>query len=193
MFEIWGTLNGRDASKDNRLSEYFTRVLSPEEEKNILFVPPSYSLWQKRIETEPVIILTFKHFRYQNSPYVTLNQLKTALSDFLPVKEKTLIELSATSEDFNLKTGKSIPLSLNIAHLKAGIKCSEIFFDESVGASYFTYDNGSVHLVWVEDTRAIALKHNLIKSLGFKGIYWQNPYPLIEGNWEALTAIYKKA
>ena len=82
---------------------------------------------------------------------------------------------------------------MNIAQFKAAVNCSTVFFDENMGASYFTYNSENPHLVWVEDTRAIAYKHNLIKSAGFKGIYWENPYCLLEGNWEALTAIYKKA
>ena len=193
MFEIWGTLNGRYTEKDKRLSEHFTRVLNHEEEKSILFVPPSLPLWQKKLEQEQTAVLTFKYFRYENSPYVTAQQLKSALQDFLPFREKMLVSLSPICTDYNLKSGTAIPLTINIAQFKAAVNCSCIYFDEGIGSSYFTYKSENTHLVWVEDTKAIAYKHNLIKAAGFKGIYWENPYALLEGGWESLTAIYKKA
>ena len=192
MFEIWGTLNGVNKEKDERLSAYFTNIITAESEKP-LFVPPFFKLWKERIENEPVSILTFRNVRHENSPYVTANQLKLALHEFSPLKEKILVALPTESCDFNLRKGISVPLTLNIANFKAAAKCCKIFFDESIGSSYFTYmSKNSPHLVWVEDTKALAYKHNIIKEAGFRGIYWDNPYLLLEGNWEALTSVYKK-
>lgn len=193
MFEIWGTLNGKNKEKDKRLASYLTRTLTFEEQKSLLFFSPFDKAFEQRLVTEETAVMTFKHTFFSNSPYVNMKNLKTALNIFLPYKDKIIVSLSAECRDYNLVTEKMIPITLNIANFKASIHSSKIFFDEESGASYFTYMKNSPHLVWLEDTKSIALKHNLIKSSGYKGIYWENPYPLLDGNWEALTAIYKKA
>lgn len=190
MFEIWGTLKLNDSTKNLRISKYFTRVLNDESEA--LIVPPAYVLWQKEIEKCANAILSFRYFHYEKGPYVTKEFLEKSLSEFYTVKEKILVSLTPMCIDYNLKNGNSIPLTLNQAMLKQHIKSSELFFDSDIGSSYFTYNKENPHLVWVEDTKSLSYKHNLIKSMGFKGIYWENPYGLLEGNWESLYGIWQK-
>ncbi|MBQ2967586.1 MAG: hypothetical protein IJE10_05660 [Clostridia bacterium] len=189
MFEIWGTFK-RDDRRNERLFRYFTKTFFQED--MLPLVPPCFSSWASYIEKTDKIIVTFRHFRYQNAPYVTLQQLQAVLKDFDSVKEKTLIELSPMAEDFNLDKGFSIPMNGNQAVLKASLKGAPIFYDPLTACAYFTYKADETHLVWLENTRSIAEKHNLIKKNGFSGIYWRYPYALPEGNWESMYEIYEK-
>lgn len=190
MFEIWGTLKKEKGDTEKRLEKYLTHVFLPSDA--LPLVPPAYSLWKHAIEKYESIILTFRYYRYENSPYVTLNQLKAALLEFESVKAKTVVALSATGFDYNLDKNIHVPLTANQANLKAAIRSCPIFFSDEMGAAYFTYGAENAHLVWFENTKSLALKHNLIKNSGFKGIYWENPYALPEGNWEALYEIWQK-
>lgn len=190
MFEIWGCLKNKTDNRTERIQKYLTKAFeSPEQ---VPFVPPNYDLWKEQIQNMDFAVVTFRYFRYQNAPYVTLPQLRQVFSDFAPVKEKILLELSAMGTDYNLAKDLSIPLTANQAALKASVKSCPIFFSEETGASYFTYQNTDAHLVWFEDTKSLSFKHNLIKQNGFKGIYWENPYALTEGNWESLYEIWQK-
>ena len=190
MFEIWATLSKNDNSKNDRLNRYMTHVFKSEDEMR--FIPQSYELWKDELFNMDHAVLTFRYFKSHNSPYVTLNQLNKALKDFKEFKEKILISLSPMATDYNLDNDVCIPLTLNQAILKANIKSLPIYFSEEIGASYFTYSKNQSHLVWIEDTKSLALKHNLIKESGYRGIYWENPYSLLEGNWEALSEVWKK-
>ncbi|MBR3942987.1 MAG: hypothetical protein IKJ55_06485 [Clostridia bacterium] len=189
MFEIFGTFK-KDDARNGRLTRYFTKTFFSED--TIDLVPPCYAKFRQFIATKNEVILSFRSFRYENAPYVTKTFLTDALEDFSPVKEKTVVELSPISTDFNLKTGIAIPMNGNQAVLRATIKGCPLFYDEHKACAYFTYLSDAPHLVWVENTRSLAEKHNLIKKAGFKGIYWRNPYDLPEGNWEAMYEIYNK-
>lgn len=192
MFEIWGTLNGKNKEKDQRISSYLTKTLTIDETENLNFFYP-FGFKNEELNKENIAVMSFKNLSILNSPYLTIKNLEKALSVFSPYKDKILVSLSAECRDYNLATEKMIPITLNIASFKALVNSSEMYFCEEFGASYFTYQKSSPHLVWIEDTKSIALKHNMIKAYGYKGIYLENPYSLLDGNWEALTAMYKKA
>ena len=193
MFEIWGTLNGKNKEKDSRISGYLTHTLTFKEQNSVLFFSPFGEIFESGLAKADVAVMTFSRTDLLNSPYVNIKSLEKALRVFSPYKDKILVSLSAECRDYNLATEKMIPITLNIASFKALVNSSEMYFCEEFGASYFTYQKSSPHLVWIEDTKSIALKHNMIKAYGYKGIYLENPYSLLDGNWEALTAMYKKA
>ncbi len=190
MFEIWGTLSSQEDIRTQRIAKYLTKTFTDEQE--VALIPPNYELWKNEIEQMEAAVVTFRYFHYQNAPFVTKKQLEDVLLLFEPVKHKILIELSAMGADFNLDKEIHIPLTANQATLKACVKSCPIFFSPEIGSAYFTYQATDTHLVWFENTQSIAYKHNLIKKNGFKGIYWNNPYALTEGNWESLYEIWQK-
>ncbi len=189
MFEIFGTFKKED-TRNERIMRYFTKTFFTEDD--VTLVPPCYAKFRQFIESKNEIVLTFRHFRFENAPYVTKPFLRGTLEMFLPVKEKTIVELSPLSYDFNLNTGLCVPMNGNQAMLRASVKGSTIFYDQEKRCAYFTYFSDAPHLVWVENTQSLAEKHNMIKKAGFKGIYWRYPYDLPEGNWEAMYEIYQK-
>ena len=189
MFEIFGTFK-KDDVRNERIMRYFTKTFFTEDD--IPFVPPCYAKFRQFIASKSEVVLTFRHFRYEHAPYVTKTFLKDTLDAFSEAREKILIELSPQSADFNLYTGRVIPMNGNQATLRASVKGCPLFYDEQKASAYYTYFSDAPHLVWVENTRSLAEKHNLIKKAGFKGIYWRYPYDLPEGNWEAMYSIYNK-
>lgn len=189
MFEIWGTLK-KDDIRNERLSKYFTKIFF--DESDVPFVPPCFKMWEQFIHEKEYIIITFRYFRQHQAPYVTLSHLSQTLKDFSAVKHKAIVELSPMAEDFKIGTQISIPMNANHAQLKASLKGSRIFYDEHTACAYYTYTSDTPHLVWLENTKSLAEKHNLIKKAGFKGIYWRYPYALPEGNWETMYSVYNK-
>ncbi len=189
MFEIWGNINNLSYEQQERLKKYLTNI---DEDGLIPFVPPSYPLWKDFLSKCDIAVLTFKYFSYQNSPKITINQLKQALQEFIRFKNKLLISLSPMGYDYNLTKDIKIPITCNRAVLKSAVKNSKIFYCDELECSYFTYSSPDTHLVWFENTLSLAKKHNMIKEYGYRGIYWEDPHGLFDGNWEALYEIYQK-
>lgn len=121
------------------------------------------------------------------TPYTPLPFFEKVLSDFLPLKHKTLIELSGECLDFDMYSSSFESLSYNQATLKCALMSSKVFFDEATYLSYFTYlKEETPHIVFLEDTLSLSKKHNLIKEKGFLGIAWKDTEIMADGNWESL-------
>ena len=125
-------------------------------------------------------------------PSTQLPFFRQVLVEFEKIKHKTLIELSGECSDFNMHTASFEILNYNQAILKCAIKNSKVFFDEHSFSSYYTYlaDDRSPHLVFMEDTKSISEKHNLVKASGFLGICWKDVSTVADGNWESLKGVY---
>lgn len=127
-------------------------------------------------------------------PNITTKELTEILENLTQIKDKCLVQLSGNCYDYTMTTHTKNILTNNQATLKAIVHSSEIYYDEISGNSYFTYlgENSVPHFVWLEDTKSLSVKHNLIKEYGFCGICWENPYIVSEGNWESMYMAYEK-
>ncbi|MBQ2897087.1 MAG: hypothetical protein IJE46_02035 [Clostridia bacterium] len=161
--------------------------------KKAVIVPPAIKVAQFYSHFCDFIVVRFP-CQFLLSPCTNLPYFNKVLTDFLPVKHKTLIELSGECLNFNMLTSQYEILSYNQAILKCSIKGSKTFFDESIYSSYFTYSdsNHSPHLVFLEDTLSISKKHNLVKEKGYMGIAWKDVFIMADGNWESLRGAYDK-
>ena len=79
-------------------------------------------------------------------------------------------------------------LSINQGILNSYVHGSRIFEDEASGVPYYTF-NG--HLVWIHDVKSVSQRHNLIKKLGFKGIFIRDVKMAADGNWDSLYGMKK--
>lgn len=194
MFEIYGLFHKKDADKVQRLKKHLTSYAFFEDPSSIPQLPPLFQRYQNVITQCERVILSFQYMRYHNLPIISYDFLKSALEAFLPVKEKVLVEFSAACPDWNILSGNCQILSNNQAVLKCNVQNAVPFFDEMRKTTYFTYlDTRRLpHIVWIEDTKSLSYKHNLIKKMGFAGICWADPVLASEGNWEALSVIYKQ-
>lgn len=155
--------------------------------KKAAIVPPIFKIAEFYAHFSDFIIVRFP-YRIPLKPCTHMPDFENTLKDFLPLKHKTLIELSGECADFNMYTSEYNILSYNQAVLKCSVKGSKAFFDDSSYASYFTYldISGEPHLVYMEDTVSISKKHNLVKDSGFCGIAWKDVALMADGNWESL-------
>ena len=126
-------------------------------------------------------------------PSTQLPFFQKVLADFEKLRHKTLIELSGESADFNMHTSDFEIYTYNQAILKCAVKGSKVFFDDCSFSSYYTYlsEDGFPHLVFMEDTKSISRKHNLVKDSGFLGICWKDVSKVADGNWESLKGAYQ--
>lgn len=143
------------------------------------------------------IIINFnclENYKPQIHPNTTLSELESVLNSLEFCKEKCLIQLSGNCYDYSMSNHTRITLTNNQAVLKALVHSSQIIFDDKSGNSYFTYlgENLSPRFVWVEDTKSLSVKHNLIKEKGYLGICWENVRIVSEGNWESMHMAYKR-
>ena len=143
------------------------------------------------------IIINFnclENYKPPIHPNQTMTELEMVLNSLDFCKEKCLIQLSGNCYDYSMSNHSKITLTNNQAVLKALVHSSQIIFDEKSGNSYFTYlgENLSPRFVWVEDTKSLSVKHNLIKEKGYLGICWENVHTVSEGNWESMYMAYKK-
>lgn len=145
---------------------------------------------------EKIILSFYVKRRYwkANNPHLSIPELKQVLLDFSQLKHKILIELTGSCLDFDLRSGEEKTISTNKAVLTSAERGSNIFLDRTTGCPYFTYRDkqDASHIVWLENTQSLSEKHNLIKAANFRGICWDSPFLACDGNWEALSAIFKK-
>ena len=167
--------------------------------KNVIVIlPPFYKVAEFYAKFSEKIIIKFcgeRKFYTPVHPYVTEEELRCVLNEFSPFKEKCLIMLSGSSFEYDMLSHQKTVLTNNQAVLKALVHSSSIYYDKISQNSYFTYknENRRPKFVWVEDTKSLSFKHNLIKNSGFCGICWESPYIMSEGNWETLYSAYNKA
>ncbi len=160
--------------------------------KKGIILPPAIKIAEFYEKFSDFLIIRFP-LNEPLRPHTPLPFFEKTLAEFEKLKHKTLIELSGESVDFNMHTAKAQILSYNQAILKCATKGSKTFFDESSYSSYFTYldEQKSPHLVFMEDTKSISKKHNLVKSRKFKGICWKDVHLMADGNWESLKGAYQ--
>lgn len=159
--------------------------------KKGIILPPIIKVAEFYSNFADFIIIRFPYIE-PLKPSTQLPFFKQVLADFEKIKHKTLIELSGECADFNMHTATLEILSYNQAILKCALKNSKVFFDKYSFSSYYTYlsEDGFPHLVFMEDTKSISEKHNLLKSAGFLGICWKDVSQMADGNWESLKGVY---
>ncbi len=168
-------------------------ILRENKNKKVVILPPFYNVAEFYAGLCDKIIVTFPTSdNLMIGPFVTIKQLERVLEWFSPVRDKTLIMLSGLSRDYSINTHSLKYITNNQAQLKGMIKQSLKFTSDELGCSYFTYlnESGEAHIVYIEDTHSLSLRHNMIKGAGFAGICWDNASAMTEGNWEALKAAY---
>ncbi len=163
-------------------------------EKNNMAVLPDIEKVVKFYEPfcEKIILRNLKTESFFSN--ITLEEIKTASEFYKDFKNKILIELSGKCYDYNMLTLDKTILTNNQAILKSVVHKSKICYDSFSGNSYFTYlsEKNTPKFVWLENTKSLSEKHNLIKELGFCGICWESPHTVSEGNWESLYMAYRK-
>ena len=180
-----------DFSKTFNLFERNVSILNSFPKKGVT-LPPSIKLAEFYEKFSDFLIIRFP-ISAPLMPASPLKFFKKTLAEFETLKHKTLIELSGESIDFNMRTTAFEILSYNQAILKCAIKGSKTFFDETSFSSYYTYldEENNPHLVFMEDTKSISHKHNLVKEMKFKGICWKDMHLMADGNWESLKGAYQ--
>lgn len=160
--------------------------------KKGVILPPLIKVADFYLNFSDFIIVRFP-FIEPLKPSHQMPFFKKVLLDFEKIKNKVLIELSGESVDFDMHTTSYETLSYNRAILKCATKGSKTFFDSDSTLSYYTYlsEQEKPHLVFMEDTRSISEKHNLIKSSGFLGVCWKDVAIMADGNWESLKGAYQ--
>lgn len=160
--------------------------------KKGVIIPPDFKLAEFYSHFCDFLIIRFP-YNAPLCPCAPLTFFEMTLNEMLPLKHKILIELSGECTDFDMYTASQEILSYNQAILKCGIKGSKTFFDKSTQYSYYTYLNekSTPHLVYMEDTQSISLKHNMIKKAGYLGICWKDVSIMADGNWESLKGAYQ--
>ena len=156
----------------------------------------------KRVKNTAVIIPPDKnaarHFSASNKVIVNtenpdmpslpdLKQYESLLSSLSDFKD-VYIELNLYCSDFDFKTRRKTTLSVNQGILNSYVHGSRIFTDEITGVSYYTYMG---HLVWIHDPKSVSQRHNLIKKMGFKGIFIRDVKMAADGNWDSLYGMKK--
>ncbi len=161
--------------------------------KKVAIVPPSFKIAEFYAPLCDFLIVRFPITSPLTPPY-PLTSFKKVLEEFLPLKNKTLIELSGECTDFDMLDASWENLSYNQAILKCSLKGAKTFFIDSMCYSYYTYlsPGGSPRLVFLEDTLSISTRHNLIKEKGYRGIAWKNVSIMADGNWESLRGVMNK-
>jgi hypothetical protein len=180
-----------DFSKKYGLFDKNVSILNSFPKKGVI-LPPSIKIAEFYEKFSDFLIIRFP-VSEPLKPALQMSDFQKVLTKFEPLKHKTLIELSGECIDFNMHTTAFDILSYNQAILKCAIKGAKTFFDECSFSSYYTYldDNNNPHLVFMEDTKSISRKHNLVKDSGFLGICWKDVSKVADGNWESLKGAYQ--
>ena len=180
-----------DFSRSYGLYEKNVSILNSFPEKGVI-IPPSVKSaeFYERFAVSIIVRLPLKEpLRHATQ----LSFFEKTLTDFKRLKHKTLIELSGECIDFNMHTADFQILSYNQAILKCATKGAKTFFDENSYSSYYTCldEQSKPHLVFMEDTKSISKKHNMIKAMNFKGLVWKDVALMADGNWESLKGAYQ--
>lgn len=180
-----------DFSKSYMHYEKNLTLLNSFPQKGVI-LPPVVKVAEFYADYTDFIIIRFPYIE-PLKPSTQLPFFKKILADFEKIRHKTLIELSGESADFNMHTWDFEIYTYNQSILKCAIKGSKVFFDESSFSSYYTYsdEQNIPHLVFMEDTKSISKKHNLIKDSGFLGLCWKDVSKVADGNWESLKGAYQ--
>ncbi len=119
----------------------------------------------------------------------SLNEYENVLS-LLKDFKNIYIELNLYCTDFDFETRNKNIVSVNQGILNSYVRSSKIFKDEISGVPYYTYKG---HLVFIHDPLSVSLRHNLVKKMGFKGIFIRDVKLAADGNWESLIGMKKSS
>ena len=190
MFEILGYLK----ESEERLLKHITKSIEAfydfsdgkfsDVKNSVVIVPPSKDAITHYLKNNTVILSA----ENPSLPGIlSFDEYKRLLSSFENFKD-IYTELNLCCSDFNFEKRTKETLSLNRGILNSYIHGSEIFRDELSGVSYYTYKG---HLVWIHDPLSVSQRHNLIKKMGFKGIFIRDVKMAADGNWDSLCGMKK--